>query len=99
MIERIRGISVNYNESLSDEQLNKKPLKWIQNAYNNCIANHNLINIMNVHASDLEIVATDKYEYILTYSFPCQDLSLAGKRQGMNVSQKMVELVVVCFGK
>lgn len=26
---------------------------------------------------------TDKYEYILTYSFPCQDLSLAGKRAGL----------------
>jgi DNA (cytosine-5)-methyltransferase 1 len=28
-------------------------------------------------------VNTDKYEYILTYSFPCQDLSLAGNRKGM----------------
>ena len=87
MIDAIRGISINYNEPLSDEQLAKKPLKWIQNAYNNCIANHNLINIMNVHACDLEIVDTDKYEYILTYSFPCQDLSLAGRRAGMSTSQ------------
>jgi DNA (cytosine-5)-methyltransferase 1 len=31
----------------------------------------------------LEIKETDKYEYILTYSFPCQDLSLAGKGNGM----------------
>lgn len=87
MLERIRGISVNYNEPLSDEQLNKKPLSWIKNAYNNCVANHNLINIMNVHGSDLEIKDTDKFEYIVTYSFPCQDLSLAGKRAGMDVSQ------------
>lgn len=43
---------------------------------------------MEVHGKDLEIVDTDKYEYIMTYSFPCQDLSLAGKRQGMGVSQK-----------
>lgn len=87
MIERIRGISVNYNEPLSDEQLRKKPLKWIQNAYNNCIANHNLINIMNVHAQDLEIVDNSEHEYIVTYSYPCQDLSLSGKRAGMAVSQ------------
>ena len=87
MIERIRGISVNYNEPLSDEQLNKKPLKWIQNAYNSCIANHNLINIMDVHASDLEIIDNSEHEYIVTYSYPCQDLSLAGKRAGMAVSQ------------
>ena len=72
MIERIKGISINYNEPLSDEQLNKKPIEWIRSAYNNCIANHNLINIMNVKGGDLEIRDTDKYEYILTYSFPCQ---------------------------
>lgn len=40
-------------------------------------------DITKVHASDLEIVDTDKYEYIMTYSFPCQDLSLAGKQRGM----------------
>lgn len=71
MLERIRGISVNYNEPLSDEKLAKKPLKWIQNAYNNCIANHNLVNIMNVHAKDLEIIDNSKHEYIVTYSYPC----------------------------
>lgn len=87
IIEKIKGISVNYNEPLSDEQLSKKPLKWLQNAYNNCVANHNLLNIMNVHAEDLEIVDTHRYDYILTYSFPCQDLSLAGKRAGMDTSQ------------
>ena len=87
MIEHIRGISVDYNQPLTEEQLWKKPLPWIKKAYNNCIANHNLLNIMNVKGSDLEIVDTDKYEYILTYSFPCQDLSLAGNRAGMSVSQ------------
>lgn len=71
MIEHIRGISVDYNQPLTEEQLWKKPLPWIKKAYNNCIANHNLLNIMNVKGSDLEIVDTDKYEYILTYSFPC----------------------------
>ena len=87
LIDAIRGISVDYNQPLTDEQLNKKPLSWVRKAYNNCIANHNLLNIMNVKGGDLEIVDTDKYEYILTYSFPCQDLSLAGNRAGMSVSQ------------
>lgn len=72
MLEKINGISVNYNEPLSKEQLSRKPLKWIKNAYNNCIANHNLLNIMNVKGGDLGVKDTDKYEYILTYSFPCQ---------------------------
>ena len=87
LINAIRGISVDYNQPLTDEQLEKRPLKWLQKAYNACIANHNLINIMDVHAKDLEIVDTAKYEYILTYSFPCQDLSLAGRRAGMGTSQ------------
>ena len=41
-------------------------------------------DITKIHASDLGIVETDKYEYIMTYSFPCTDLSKAGKQQGMS---------------
>ena len=40
-------------------------------------------DIRNIHAEDLNIIDTEKYEYILTYSFPCQDLSIAGKGKGM----------------
>lgn len=40
-------------------------------------------DITKITASDLGIVDTDKYCYIMTYSFPCQDLSLAGKGNGM----------------
>lgn len=40
-------------------------------------------DITQITASDLGIVDTDKYCYIMTYSFPCQDLSLAGKQKGM----------------
>ena len=41
------------------------------------------LDITQIKGSDLGIVDTDKYEYIMTYSFPCQDLSVAGKMQGM----------------
>ena len=41
-------------------------------------------DITKINASDLEIVNTDQYEYIMTYSFPCQDLSIAGKQRGMS---------------
>ena len=34
-------------------------------------------------ASDMGIEEKDKYEYIMTYSFPCQSLSIAGKQEGM----------------
>ncbi len=40
-------------------------------------------DITKLTASDLGIVDTDKYDYIMTYSFPCTDLSNAGKRLGM----------------
>lgn len=40
-------------------------------------------DITSIHASDLQITNTDRYCYILTYSFPCQDLSLAGQQKGM----------------
>ena len=41
-------------------------------------------DIKEVKGSDLGIVDKDKYEYLLTYSFPCTDLSLAGKQLGMS---------------
>ena len=41
------------------------------------------MDITSVSGSDLGIVDTDIYTYLLTYSFPCQDLSVAGKMKGM----------------
>jgi len=40
-------------------------------------------DIKNIHGVDLGITKKDKYCYLLTYSFPCQDLSVAGKHKGM----------------
>ena len=72
MLAKIKGTSTNYSEPLSEKQLRSKSISWIKQAYNNIIATHNLVNIMEVKGGDLEIRDTDKYEYILTYSFPCQ---------------------------
>ena len=41
------------------------------------------MDITKVSGSDLGITDTNKYCYIMTYSFPCQDLSVAGKQKGM----------------
>ena len=85
LIDYLDGnISTNNNEPCNVKRQNEK---WLRDVYNNCIATHNLMNIMKVKGKDLEIVDVDKYEYIMTYSFPCQDLSLAGLRQGMGTSQ------------
>lgn len=41
------------------------------------------MDIRDVHAEDLAIRDTDEFVYIVTYSFPCQDLSNAGLGKGM----------------
>ena len=41
------------------------------------------MDITKISGDDLGIVDTDQYTYLMTYSFPCQDLSLAGRGQGM----------------
>ena len=41
------------------------------------------MDVTKIAGADLGIEETDKHCYILTYSFPCQDLSLAGKGKGM----------------
>ena len=72
------GVSLNYNEPATREQLKRQKYRII---YNNIIATNNLVNIQQVKGVDLEISDTDKYDYVLTYSFPCQDLSLRSSRK------------------
>ena len=78
------GISSNYNEPMTKQQIERLSEQQLRTIWNNIVATHNLVNIQQVKGKDLEIVDTDKYNYILTYSFPCQDLSLAGKGKGMS---------------
>lgn len=52
------------------------------NAIHGC--NFTPVDITKIGGDDLGIVNTDKYCYIMTYSFPCQDLSIAGKQKGMS---------------
>jgi DNA (cytosine-5)-methyltransferase 1 len=78
------GVSIDYNQPARLETLLRKGDEWLRNVYNNIINTNNKVNIMSVKASHLNIVDTDKYDYILTYSFPCQDLSKAGKGKGMS---------------
>ena len=41
-------------------------------------------DITQLHGNDLGIFDKKQYEYIMTYSFHCQDLSKAGKQAGMS---------------
>ena len=78
-----KGISQNYNEPMTYEQIKRLGETQIRNIYNNIQATHNLVNIQQVKAEDLGITEKDRYTYLWTYSFPCQDLSLAGLGKGM----------------
>lgn len=77
-----KGISANYNEPMTYEQVKRTSEDKLRQIYNNIMATHNLVNIQQVKGKDLEI-ANDDYCYVMTYSFPCQDLSLAGLGKGM----------------
>ncbi len=74
------GVSINYNEPATKEQLKRQNFRKI---YNNIIVTNNLVNIQNAKGKDFKIIDKNQYDYIMTYSFPCQDLSLVGKRKGM----------------
>jgi DNA (cytosine-5)-methyltransferase 1 len=65
-----KGISSNYNEPMTKEQINRLSEDNLRLIYNNIKATHNLVNIQQVKGCDLEITNKDKYDYILTYSFP-----------------------------
>lgn len=78
-----KGISADYNKPMTREQISRMGEDKIRRVYNNIIATHNLVSVCGVSGKDLEITDTDKYDYILTYSFPCQDLSQAGLSKGM----------------
>lgn len=59
--------------------------QWAVTSYNAIHGtNFETSDIRNITAEDLGITETDKYTYILTYSFPCTDLSKAGKQAGMS---------------
>ena len=79
-----KGISMDYNEPMNLEQIKRLSDNQLRNIYNNIKITNNLVNIQNTHGKDLDIIEQDKYIYMLTYSFPCQDLSLAGLGKGMS---------------
>lgn len=59
--------------------------KYAVQSYNAIHGTHFVTtDIRNVHGADLEIKDRDKYTYIVTYSFPCTNLSIAGKMAGMS---------------
>lgn len=77
-------LSTNYSTLMTREQIIRKGEKWHRQVYNNMKATKNLGSITKIKGEELKIIDTDKFIYLLTYSFPCQDLSNAGERAGMS---------------
>lgn len=78
-----KGISADYNKPMTKDQIKRMGESKCREVYNNIVATKNIVNIAKAKATDFEIVDTDNYCYVMTYSFPCQDLSKAGKGKGM----------------
>lgn len=80
----LAGISADWNTPMKEEQIKRLNEAKLREIFNNIQSTHNLVDVSKIHANDLQIINKDQYTYILTYSFPCQDLSLAGRREGMD---------------
>lgn len=85
VIEKLNDLclSVNGKDPIDEKFIKRKGEVWQRKTYNEFKANNNLGSITRVHADELNIIDKDKYTYMMFYSFPCTDLSLAGKQMGM----------------
>ena len=83
------GVSADWNKPMNDKQVKALSEEKLREIYNDIKATHNLVDVSKVHADDLEIEPEREREreYVLTYSFPCQDLSSAGKKGGLTASR------------
>lgn len=84
VLREIEGVSNDYNQPMTFDQLKKRGEKWARDLLGRMIANRNYCpDVSKLHAKDLGITDRGDNTYILTYSFPCQDLSNAGQMKGM----------------
>lgn len=76
------GVSADYNKPCSMDQLKRMKEDKLRLVYNSIWCSNNLVDISRVKGEELRI-NDNEHTYIMTYSFPCQDLSVAGQRKGM----------------
>lgn len=71
LVDWLEGrISSDYSTPMTREQILRKGENWCRNVYNNMMATKNMGSITKVRGGDLRIEETDKFCYVLTYSFP-----------------------------
>lgn len=79
-----KGISMDYNKPMNRDAISRRGEEWIRRVYNNVQATKDTVDIMRTHGSDFFMRERERVQVMMTYSFPCQDLSLAGKLNGMS---------------
>lgn len=62
-----KGISKNYNVSMTKEQISRMNEKELKSIIKNIYITHNLVDIKSVKGKDLEIFDTEHFTYLLTY--------------------------------
>lgn len=85
------GISLDGKVPADLEKLKRIKEDRLRLAYNSIWWENNLVDVVRTHGKDLSIKDTKNYTYLLTYSFPCTNLSLAGKRANLKSSEEINE--------
>lgn len=86
LIDAVRGVSMDYSKPMTDDQLRKKGKEWLQELYVDMLMiGDTCPDISRLNGADLGIEKEKgrKDTYMMTYSFPCTDISNAGKMEGM----------------
>lgn len=78
-----KGISSDYNKPMTLKEIRRRPEAWARRAYNNIIATGDTVDITKTHGRDFRLRERERVQVVMTYSFPCQDLSCAGDQRGM----------------
>lgn len=84
VLKAIEGVSNDYMNPMTPEQIRGRGEPWARKIYSSIVTIRDLKpDVSTLRGEDLGIVDKDEWLYCLTYSFPCQDLSLAGLGKGM----------------
>ena len=73
------SLSLDGKDPIKTKYLQTLNVNLLREIYNSILQNHNLINVLDVKGVDI----SDDID-LLTYSFPCQDLSNVGSFHGYN---------------
>jgi len=84
VVKALSGVSSDYNRPMTEAEIRRRGEKWARRIYSSMVAiKDEKPDISTLKGSDLGIVDKENNTYVMTYSFPCQDLSNAGLMKGM----------------